>query len=82
LLATPIILAAGLLKLPDLLGPLGNGVRPQILAGAIVAGISAYFTVKFLDKYFQNKTLRPFAIYCFGIGAIMLVVGLSGYRHF
>ena len=82
LLATPIILAAGFLKLPDLFGPLGNGVRSQILVGAVVAGISAYFTVKFLDKYFQNKTLRPFAIYCFGIGTIMLIVGLTGFRHF
>ena len=34
LLATPVILAAGVLKIPDLLGPLGNGVRPQILAAA------------------------------------------------
>ena len=35
LLATPVILAAGVLKVPDLFGPLGNGIRPQVLAGSI-----------------------------------------------
>ena len=71
LLATPVILAAGVLKVPDLLGPLGNGIRPQILAGSIVSGIAAYLSVRFLMKYFQTRTLTPFAIYCvvFGLGA-------------
>jgi len=73
LLATPVILAAGVLKIPDLLGPLGNGVRPQILAGSIVSGVAAYLSVRFLMKYFQTKTLTPFAIYClvFGVGAFV-----------
>ncbi len=71
LLATPVILAAGVLKVPDLLGHLGNGIRPQIVAGSIVAGIGAYVSVRFLMKYFQTKTLTPFAIYCvvFGLGS-------------
>jgi undecaprenyl-diphosphatase len=71
LLATPVILAAGVLKVPDLLGPLGNGIRPQILTGSIVSGVAAYLSVRFLMKYFQTRTLTPFAIYCvvFGLGA-------------
>jgi len=71
LLATPVILAAGVLKIPDLLGPLGNGIRPQILVGSVVSGIGAYLSVRFLMKYFQTRTLTPFAIYCvvFGLGA-------------
>jgi undecaprenyl-diphosphatase len=73
LLATPVILAAGVLKIPDLLGPLGNGIRPQILAGSIVAGVAAYLSVRFLMKYFQTKTLTPFAIYCFVFGLASLV---------
>lgn len=76
LLATPIILGAGLYKLPDFFGPLGNGVRGQTLVGGIVAAIAAYFSVRFLDKYFQNKTLRPFAIYCLGISVALLALGL------
>jgi len=76
LLATPIIMAAGFYKLPDLLGPNGNGIRGQILAGAVVSGIAAYLSVRFLDKYFRNKTLRPFGVYCIGISLLMLAFGL------
>jgi undecaprenyl-diphosphatase len=39
LLATPVILAAGALKVPDLLGPLGNGIRGQILLGSVLSGL-------------------------------------------
>ncbi len=71
LLATPVILAAGVLKVPDLLGHLGNGIRPQILVGSVVSGIGAYVSVRFLMKYFRTRTLYPFAIYClvFGLGS-------------
>lgn len=64
LLATPVILAAGVFKVPDLTGPLGDGVRGQILIGSILSGVGAYLAVRFLDRYFQTKTLTPFAIYC------------------
>jgi undecaprenyl-diphosphatase len=79
LLATPLILAAGLIKLPDFFSNLDAGVRGQILAGGLVAGIAAYLTVRYLDKYFQTKTLRPFGIYCIVIGLLMLMLGLI--RH-
>jgi undecaprenyl-diphosphatase len=73
LLATPVILAAGVLKVPDLLGPLGNGIRPQILVGSILSGIGAYVSVRFLMKYFRTRTLTPFAIYCLvaGLGSLI-----------
>ena len=64
LLATPVILAAGLYKLPELLGPNGDGVRGQALVGAIVAGLAAYMSVRFLVRFFETRTLTPFAIYC------------------
>jgi undecaprenyl-diphosphatase len=73
LLATPVILAAGVLKIPDLLGPLSNGIRPQILAGSLVSGVAAYLSVRFLMKYFQTRTLTPFAIYCFVFGLASLI---------
>jgi len=73
LLATPVILAAGVLKIPDLFGHLGDGIRPQILAGSIVSGIAAYLSVRFLMKYFQTRTLTPFAIYCFVFGLASFV---------
>ncbi|GAC1387394.1 MAG: undecaprenyl-diphosphate phosphatase [Candidatus Saccharimonadales bacterium] len=73
LLATPIILGAGIYKLPDLLGPNGAGIRGQVLVGSLVAGIAAYISVKFLTKYFETKTLTPFAIYCVIVGGLMVV---------
>jgi undecaprenyl-diphosphatase len=81
LLATPIILGAGIVKLPDFFSNLDAGVRGQILAGAAAAAIGAYFSVRFLDKYFQNKSLRPFALYC--IVASLAMIGLGLFRgHF
>jgi len=81
LLATPIILAAGLYKLPDLTGPLGNGIRGQVLAGSLAAGIAAYLSVRFLMKYFETKTLMPFAIFCLIEGAVCTIgFALAGYR--
>jgi undecaprenyl-diphosphatase len=41
LLATPIIAAAAALKLPDLLGPQGDGVRGPAFVGALGATLSA-----------------------------------------
>ena len=73
LLATPIILAAGLVKLPDLVGHLGNGVRGQALVGAAAAAITAVFTVRFLVTWFKTKTLVPFAIYCLVFGFAMVI---------
>ena len=73
LLATPIILAAGVVKLPDLLGHLGNGVRGQALVACVVAAVTAVFTVRFLVTYFKTKTLTPFAVYCLVFGLGMLI---------
>jgi undecaprenyl-diphosphatase len=64
LLATPVILAAGVLKIPDLLGPLGAGIGGQVLVGSLCSGIGAYISVRFLVRYFQTRTLTPFAVYC------------------
>jgi undecaprenyl-diphosphatase len=77
LLATPVILAAGLLKLPDLFGPLGDGVRGQVLVGSAVSFLAAYTAVRWLTRWFQTRTLTPFAIYCMVAGALALIVLLA-----
>ncbi|NUS43366.1 MAG: undecaprenyl-diphosphate phosphatase [Mycobacteriaceae bacterium] len=73
LLATPVILAAGLLKLPELAGPHGHGILGQCLAGAIVAGVASYLSVRFLERYFKTRTLLPFAVYSvvFGLASVL-----------
>ena len=68
LLATPIIGAAALLKLPELFGSDGNGVRGQALVGALCAAVTAYFAVRFLMRFFETRTLMPFAVYCLAAG--------------
>ncbi|HXJ64761.1 MAG TPA: undecaprenyl-diphosphate phosphatase [Actinomycetota bacterium] len=82
LLATPIILAAGILKLPDLFGTLGNGIRGQVIVGSICAGVAAYFSVRFLMKYFETKTLTPFAIFCLVEGALCTIAFLVAGKGF
>ncbi len=74
LLATPIIGAAALLKLPELLGHNGDGVRGQALVGALCAGVAAWFAVKFLMRYFETNKLTPFAVYCVVAGLVALLV--------
>jgi undecaprenyl-diphosphatase len=68
LLATPIIGAAALLKLPDLFGSSGNGVRGPALVGSLCAAFSAYLAVRFLMRYLETNRLTPFAYYCFAAG--------------
>ena len=69
LLATPIIGAAALLKLPDLFGSQGDGVRGPALVAALCAALTAYLSVRFLMKYFETQRLTPFAWYCVIAGA-------------
>jgi undecaprenyl-diphosphatase len=73
LLATPIILAAGIVKLPDLLGHLGDGIRGQAVVACLVAAVTAVITVRFLVGYFKTKTLTPFAVYCLVFGLAMVI---------
>jgi undecaprenyl-diphosphatase len=73
LLSTPVILAAGALKLPDLIGPLGAGIRGQVVVGSVAAAATSLFAVMFLARYFRTRTLTPFAIYCVGAGLISMV---------
>ncbi|MFI6367204.1 undecaprenyl-diphosphate phosphatase [Nocardia sp. NPDC050630] len=75
LLATPVILAAGVLELPMLAGPQGDGILGQVLVGSIVAGGAAYLAVRFLERYFKSNSLLPFAVYS-------LVFGIASVVHF
>jgi undecaprenyl-diphosphatase len=73
LLATPVIFAAGVLKLPSLAGPAGAHIHGQVLIGAVIAGLASYVSVKWLTRYFETRTLTPFAIYSLVAGVICIV---------
>jgi undecaprenyl-diphosphatase len=68
LLATPVIGAAGVLKLPELFGSAGDGVRGQALVGALAAALTTWVAVKFLLRFFETNRLTPFGIYCIAAG--------------
>jgi len=73
LLATPVILAAGVLKAPTLAGSAGAHIHGQLAVGFVIAGIAAYLSIRFLTRYFETRTLTPFAIYCLIAGAASVV---------
>ncbi|MDQ1685096.1 MAG: undecaprenyl-diphosphatase [Frankiaceae bacterium] len=73
LLATPVILAAGGLKLPELAKPAAAGIRGPTVVGAVLAGLASYVAVRFLTRYFENRSLRPFGIYCLIAGIVSVV---------
>jgi len=73
LMATPIILAAGVYKVPDLAGSLGDGVRAQALVGSLFAGVAAFASVHFLVRFFRSNTLLPFAIYSLAAGLLSII---------
>ena len=77
LLATPVILAAGVLKVPSLLGPSGAHIHGQVALGVVVTAVSAYLSVRFLVRWFQTRTLTPFAVYCLVAGAVSVARFIS-----
>jgi len=73
LLSAPVILAAGLLKAHDLLGPAGKGIHGPVLVGSLLSGVGAYLSVRFLTRYFsESRSLTPFGIYCLAAGLLSL----------
>jgi undecaprenyl-diphosphatase len=78
LLATPIIGAAALLKVPDLLGPAGDGVRGPAALGAGCAAIATYLAVKFLLRFLETNRLTPFGAYCVAAGGVLTLAFVAG----
>ncbi len=74
LLATPIIGAAALLKLPVLFHLGSVAAIENALLGAVCAATAACVCIKILTGYFQSRTLTPFAIYCFAVGMLSLIM--------
>ena len=78
LLATPVILAAGLLEIPKLFAPGAHVVAMQAVGGGILSGIAAYFSVAFLTRYFKHNDLRPFGWYCIIVGVVCFTLAHFG----
>ena len=65
-------LLAGLLEVPQLLSssvPLG-----QYVAGAVLSGLAAYASARFLLRYFRSGRLDPYGWYCIAAGLVSLAL--------
>jgi len=72
LLATPIILGAGLVEVPQLFS--GGVPVGEYLAGMVLAGIAAYASARFLLRYFRSGRLDPYGYYCIAAGLVSLAL--------
>src|SRR5216684_2312509 len=73
LLGTPLIGAAALLEVPQLLGQ-STSTLLLVGVGMVLAGVAAYLSTQFLMKYFETGRLDPFAYYCWAAGLVALIV--------
>ncbi|MVU78052.1 undecaprenyl-diphosphatase [Nocardia sp. ET3-3] len=73
LLATPTILGAGLVELPELAEPRIAAIRGPVLLGAVVSGTCSWLAVRYLERYFRTRTLLPFAAYCIIAGILSVI---------
>lgn len=73
LLATPVIFAAGVLKLPSLAGHAGEHIHGQVIVGAVLAGLASYVAIKWLTRWLETRTLTPFAIYSLVVGVFCII---------
>ncbi len=77
LLATPIIAGAGVLEVPQLFRqkqPMDGGTLAVYLVSAVVAGVAAYASARFLIRYFRSGRLDPYGWYCAALGVLGLVL--------
>mgnify|MGYP003338582867 FL=1 len=70
LIATPVIVGAGILKLPKLFDPQISHILGPVIVGSIISAVCTYFSIAFLVRWFKTHTLYPFAIYCILVGAL------------
>ena len=72
LLATPVILGAGVVEIPQLFA---SGVPvAEYIASAVLSGIAAYASARFLLRYFRSGRLDPYGVYCIGAGLASLAL--------
>jgi undecaprenyl-diphosphatase len=75
LMAIPIMLAAGLLESIDLIQtPNMTQWLPVFIPGFIVAGLTGYFSIRWLLQFLTNHRLDYFSIYLIILGLITLVL--------
>lgn len=85
LLATPVILGAGLKSLYDVLKdmnthPMSSADQLGYLIGFVAAAVSGYLCIAFLIRYLQRNSTAPFIWYRFMLGLFLFALLLLGFR--
>lgn len=76
LLSTPIILGAALVKLPHIVST-PSAISLNFIIGVLVSAVTGLISIGFLLRYLQTRDFRPFAIYRFALGALVIVIALT-----
>ncbi|HNR01729.1 MAG TPA: undecaprenyl-diphosphatase UppP [Anaerolineaceae bacterium] len=75
LMSIPIMLAAGIFSLPDLLDvPDLKSFLPIIIVGFIAAGLVGYLSIRWLLSFLTKRSLLYFAAYCVLLGSAVLII--------
>ena len=76
-LSIPAVLGANLLQLIDAISTGINwALFPKYMAGVAAAMISGYLSIRFLKQLAEKKGLGSFAYYCWGVGAVTVILSL------
>ncbi|AZU63859.1 undecaprenyl-diphosphate phosphatase [Neobacillus mesonae] len=79
LLSTPAIAGAIVLQTKDLLGGGGEEISlSALLVGIISSAFFGYIAVKWMIGFLKNHSLKPFAIYVWALGLIVLAFQFTG----
>jgi len=75
LLATPVILGAGLLQLAKVvISGQPKAEWPMLALGFVAAAASGYLCIRLLLRYLRRRSLYPFALYCCAAGLTALAL--------
>jgi len=75
LMSIPIMLAAGLLGLRDLLAVEDlTAFLPSMVIGFVTAGVVGYFSIAWLLAFMRERSMKLFAYYCVVFSGVALLV--------
>lgn len=75
LMSIPVMLAAGGVALKDVLDTPGlSSMLPQIGVGFVAAAVVGYLSIRWLLRFVSTHSLRPFAVYCAGLGLLVVIL--------
>ncbi len=79
LMSIPVMTAAGLLSVVDLLKvPDLVNFLPSLAVGFVTAAIVGYFAIHWLLSFLGRHSLKPFAYYCLTLSVITLIFSYAG----